>query len=152
MSHVWSRAWSLVAVILLTVILTLQIPRKALFFVPAHPRSSKPFVSFVTFKQPLYDELLQRAQMSWQTRRLVRGNSSDGLTDAFQAFPEPALPKQVQPADLFWTPPHALTHPSPLNLFPPSVALPTDLTPRTETTNETDYILHQELLALPPAE
>lgn len=60
--------WPLVAVVLLTVILTLQIPRKALFFVPVPAELPKPFASFVAYDAAAYERVVQQVRMSWQMR------------------------------------------------------------------------------------
>ena len=47
MSRLVRDCWPLVAVVALTAILALQIPRKAIFFTPVPVAASEPFASFV---------------------------------------------------------------------------------------------------------
>ena len=60
--------WPLFAVVALTTVLALQIPRKALFFAPVPPRRQAPFASFATYGPQAYAQLVQKVRMSWQLR------------------------------------------------------------------------------------
>lgn len=58
--------WPLAAVVALTTILALQIPRKAIFFSPASVAAVRPFASFVTYDSAAYESVMQKVRMSWQ--------------------------------------------------------------------------------------
>lgn len=58
--------WPLVAVVTLTTILALQIPRKAIFFSSAPIVPGRPFASFVIYDAAAYESVMQKVRMSWQ--------------------------------------------------------------------------------------
>lgn len=60
------ECWPLAAVVALTTILALQIPRKAIFFSPAPVSIARPFASFVTYDAAAYESVMQKVRMSWQ--------------------------------------------------------------------------------------
>ncbi|MGN0847525.1 MAG: hypothetical protein ACI4RA_09110 [Kiritimatiellia bacterium] len=87
--------WPLLAVVALTAVLALQIPRKALLFEPVGVTVPKPFASFVTYDAATYGAVVQRARMSWQ----VRGSTvptSESRIDAFD-FVDDAPPLGALP-------------------------------------------------------
>lgn len=92
--HAW---WPVAAVVLFTVTLVLQIPRKALFFLPASVDPVEPFVSFVSLDDDAYVRLVRRIRMAWQMRgRPLVGGLADSRTDAFD-FSSPLPPPVYLP-------------------------------------------------------
>ena len=117
--HAW---WPVAAVVLFTVTLVLQIPRKALFFQPRDVEPMEPFVSFVALDDGAYARLVQRIRMSWQIRgRPLAGGIADSRTDAFD-FSSPLPPPAYLPlravAESSSMP--SATPPPPPALLPPS--------------------------------
>ena len=68
MRNLVHELWPLVAVVALTLVLALQIPRKALLFRPAPVSAGTPYASFVAYSPEAYARLMQRVRMSWQVR------------------------------------------------------------------------------------
>ena len=92
--HAW---WPVAAVVLFTVTLVLQIPRKALFFHPRAVDPVEPFVSFVSLDGDAYAQLVRRIRMAWQIRgRSFAGGIADSRTDAFD-FSSPLPPPVYLP-------------------------------------------------------
>lgn len=60
--------WPPAAVVALTVVLVLQIPRKALFFSSIPRMETVPFASFVAYDEAAYGALVRKVRMSWQVR------------------------------------------------------------------------------------
>lgn len=92
--HAW---WPVAAVVLFTATLVLQIPRKALFFLPASVVPVEPFVSFVSLDDAAYARLVSRIRMAWQMRgRPLASGVADSRTDAFD-FSSPLPPPAYLP-------------------------------------------------------
>ena len=92
--HAW---WPIAVVVLFTVTLVLQIPRKALFFVPVYDDPAEPFVSFVSLDDDAYVRLVSRIRMTWQMRgKPISGGIADSRTDAFD-FSSPLPPPVYLP-------------------------------------------------------
>lgn len=99
MSRLIRDCWPLVAVVALTAILALQIPRKAIFFTPVPVVESEPFASFVAYDAETYESVLQRVRMSWQIRTAAE-NPYESRVDALDLgeedlrFPPLGLPAE----------------------------------------------------------
>lgn len=88
--HAW---WPVAAVVAFTVALVLQIPRKALFFVPAVEADVEPFVSIIALDGASYVALVRRMRMSWQMRgRVLSTGTVDSRAAAFDAIDLPPVP------------------------------------------------------------
>ena len=92
MRRLFHACWPTVAVVALTALLALQIPRKALFFRAVAPRRTEPFASFVEFDGKTYANLMQKVRMSWQMRQGSAGRAEGLLVipDLKDAPPPPA--------------------------------------------------------------
>ena len=119
--HDW---WPVAAVTLFTVMLVLQLPRKAIF--PPTPTESavEPFASFVELDGAAYAAVLKRVRMSWEMRARMQLSGGESRTAAF-AFDEPVPP----PLSLgggaefsagYRAPRDAPPIPAPPTLWPPS--------------------------------
>lgn len=92
--HMW---WPVAAIVLFTVTLVLEIPRKALFFQPVAVSTAEPFVSFISLDDESYARLVRRISMAWQIRgRALAGGVADSRTDAFD-FSVPLPPPTYLP-------------------------------------------------------
>ncbi len=93
--HKW---WPVAAVTLFTVLLVLQIPRKAIF--PPTPSEGKvePFASFVELDDDAYAAVIQNVRMSWQLRARTQFSGGESRTTAFD-FDEPVPPPKSLPID-----------------------------------------------------
>ncbi|MDO5317374.1 MAG: hypothetical protein Q4G65_01995 [bacterium] len=143
--------WPLAAVVALTTILALQIPRKAIFFSPASVSSSRPFASFVTYDAATYESVMQKVRMSWQMNGVAEA-SFESRVDALE-ISEDVL--ELRPLELpvefsigYVAEPVTT---SPVPLLPPSVAdrsvlVPVDDPP--DDRQETNA-LRIDLLSLP---
>ena len=98
--HDW---WPVAAVTLFTLLLVVQIPRKAIFPPAPVENAVTPFASFVTLDDDAYAAALQRVRMSWQLRSRAQLGGGESRTAAFE-FDEP-LPApraaSAAPAPLF---------------------------------------------------
>ena len=90
--HAW---WPVAAVVLFTTVLVLQIPRKALFFKPVNFESAEPFVSFVSFGDEEYSQLVRNIRMAWQMRP-IHGDTADSSADTLD-FTESLPPPEYLP-------------------------------------------------------
>lgn len=123
MKRLLHEAWPLAAVVALTAVLALQIPRRALFFEPVSPSESGPAASLVTFDDAAYASVIQKVRMSWQVRGAVGVSSESRLDDVRGGEAElqelPALPL----GDEFAAAWHSGYAPPPsVPLLPPTVA------------------------------
>ncbi len=103
-AHKW---WPVAAVTLFTMLLVLQIPRKAIF--PPTPAEIKiePFASFVELDDDAYAAVIQNVRMSWQMRARTQLSGGESRTTAFD-FDEPVPPPRYLPIDgRFSSPYHA---------------------------------------------
>ena len=115
--------WPLAAVVALTVVLALQIPRKALFFAPAPVHGVTPFASFVEYAPDVYDRLVQRVRMSWQVRAQGIDPGAGARVDEPGGEEEIPLPAELALPDAFLAAsPAALPVTATVPLRPPSVA------------------------------
>ena len=142
--HAW---WPIAVVVLFTVTLVLQIPRKALFFVPVYDDPAEPFVSFVSLDDDAYVRLVSRIRMTWQMRgKPISGGIADSRTDAFDfsdSLPPPAfLPLRAVAAAAPLPPAPSPPRPS---LLPPSLARAMPPLPAVRSLPDRD----PDLLALP---
>ena len=115
--------WPPVAVVAFTLVLALQIPRKALFFSAEPVAEPVSFASFAEFDANAYGRIVQKVRMSWQVRAQGIDPGAGSRVDDLgfdEAAPEPAaLPL---PGGF---PVHAAVRPAPAApapLQPPSVA------------------------------
>jgi len=119
--HDW---WPVAAVTLFTLLLVLQIPRKAIF--PPAPAESavEPFASFVTLDDDAYAAALQRARMSWQLRARTQLSGGESRTTAFE-FDEPLPAPRTLPVGAAFAAPYRaprLAPPAPAGLLPATLA------------------------------
>ena len=138
--HTW---WPVAAVVVFTVTLVLEIPRKALFFQPVTVARAEPFVSFVTLDDEAYARLVRRISMSWQMRgKSLAGGVADSRTDAFD-FSDP-LPPPAYLAFRAVAPSSRMSHvpapPAP-PLFPRTLGRETPPVPVTEAPPDRDPAL-----------
>lgn len=99
MNRLVRDSWPLVAVVALSTILALQIPRKALFFTPVTVSESEPFASFVMYDAKSYESVIQRVRMSWQMRGGAE-NAYESRVDALDfAEDVPNLPPLGLPSE-----------------------------------------------------
>ena len=142
--HAW---WPVAVVVLFTVTLVLQIPRKALFFVPVHVDPVEPFVSFVSLDDDAYTRLVSRIRTTWQMRgRPIAGGIADSRTDAFD-FSDPLPPPAFLPLRAVAEAiplPSVSSSPRP-SLLPPSLACEMPPIPAVRSLPDRD----PDLLALP---
>ena len=123
MRRLLHELWPLAAVVALTMVLALQIPRKALFFAPEPVRGVVPFVSFVEYAPEVYDRLMQRARMSWQVRAQGADPGAASRVDELGGEEELPLPAELLLPDAFAAAaPAALLRAGTASLWPPSVA------------------------------
>ena len=143
--------WPLAAVVALTTILALQIPRKAIFFSPASVSSSRPFASFVTYDAAAYESVMQKVRMSWQMSGVAeasfesRVDALDITDDAMELRPL-ELPAEFSVG--YSAEPVAM---SPGPLLPPSVADCSALVPVDDPPDDRQEAnaLRADLLSLP---
>lgn len=145
--------WPLFAVVALTTVLALQIPRKALFFAPVPPRRQAPFASFATYGPQAYAQLVQKVRMSWQLRAqgfdATAASRVDEL-DLVEDYPPP--PELGLPAGFARRPPAVSAAPASAPLLPPSVAdaaPPRPVARPPDDGDEVRTLLRRELLEIP---
>ena len=92
--HDW---WPVAAVTLFTLLLVLQIPRKAIFPPVPSENAVAPFASFVTLDDDAYAAALQSVRMSWQLRARAQFSGVESRTAAFE-FDDTPLPPLTLPA------------------------------------------------------
>lgn len=154
MKQLLHELWPLAAVVALTVVLALQIPRRALFFEPVPVTETRPAASFVAFDDATYAAVIQKVRMSWQVRGSV-GLSSESRVDDVPGEDEsgPVLP--AHPLDAVfsapWRPVSARTPVVPL--LPPTVASTATLEPVATPPDDAAEARQRrlELLDLPPS-
>ncbi len=145
------RAWPLMAVVALATTLTLQIPRKALFFKPVERVSSRPFASFVSYDAAAYASVVQKARMSWQVRG-ARGRTFESHVDAFDLAEDLPPPKALRlPEEFLNARAPGAADGVPVPLLPPSVADVSALVPVDAPPEEGGDVRgsRADLLALP---
>jgi len=151
MRRFFHDSWPLAAVVALTTILALQIPRKAIFFSPVPVSTTKPFASFVTYDAEAYESLIQKVRMSWQMRGAAE-TMSESRVDALD-FTEDV--PEYRPLDL---PPEFSAARSaepmtvaPVPLLPPSMADRSPLVPLDRPVDDRveAKALRTDLLTLP---
>ena len=98
MRRILHACWPLAAVVMFTVALALQIPRKALFFRPVKLERSVPYASFVEFGESEYAAIMQKVRMSWQVRSHGAGAYAESPIGALDPDDEPP----PAPLDLFY--------------------------------------------------
>lgn len=150
MNRLLHELWPLGAVVALTVLLALQIPRKALFFAPVAARAPEPFAAFVSYDAAAYEAVMQKVRMSWQLGART-GPGVESRVDAFDVPEEPPPPEPLPLPRAFavpWTSP--LPPPEPVALLPPSRADAAPPAPVAAPPDDADERrLRAELLALP---
>ena len=152
MKDLLHESWPLVAVVALTVVLALQIPRRALFFTPVPVRAAKPYASFVSYDRDAYARLEQRVRMSWQVRAQGVDPGAGSHLDEFgldEDMPPPA--EMPLPGDFVSRGTSVATKAVPAPLLPPSVAETAALRPVSEPPDDDAdaRALRRELLELP---
>ena len=151
MNRLLHESWPLVAVVALTTILALQIPRKALFFEPVAARPPEPFASFVVYDAAAYESVVQKVRMSWQMRGAA-GPAFESRVDAFD-FAEDAPPRPALGLPRAFTVPWTSAPPPPAraSLLPPSLADRAPLVPVPAPPDDAAeaHQVREDLLALP---
>ncbi len=151
MNRLLHESWPLVAVVALTTILALQIPRKALLFEPVAARPPEPFASFVVYDAAAYESVVQKVRMSWQMRGAA-GPAFESRVDAFD-FAEDAPPRPALGLPRAFTVPWASAPPPPARaaLLPPSLADRAPLVPVPAPPDDAAeaHQVREDLLALP---
>ena len=125
MKDIFHEWWPVAAVTLFTLLLVVQIPRKAIF--PPMPGESgvAPFASFVTLDEGAYAAALQNVRMSWQLRARTQLSGGESRTAAFD-FDEPLPAPSVLPVGESFLEPYRsprVAPPSPPPLLPATFAL-----------------------------
>ena len=119
--HDW---WPVAAVTLFTLLLVLQIPRKAIFPPVPSENAVAPFASFVTLDDDAYAAALQSVRMSWQLRARTQLGGGESRTAAFD-FDEPLPAPRALPAGAAFADPYRAPRaapPPPPPLFPATLA------------------------------
>lgn len=146
------RIWPPVAVVAITLVLALQIPRKALFFSANAVAEPAPFASFVEYDAQTYGRIVQKARMSWQVRARGVDPGAGIRVDDLGFDEEPPAPAALPLPRGFSV--HAAARPAadaPAPLLPPSVAdaAPPAAVPVAPDDGAEARALRAELLALP---
>ena len=100
--HDW---WPVAAVTLFTLLLVVQIPRKAIFPPAPVENAVTPFASFVMLDDDAYAAALQRVRMSWQLRSRAQLGGGESRTAAFE-FDEPLPAPRALPAGTAFAEPY----------------------------------------------
>lgn len=155
MKGLFREFWPLFAVVALTLVLALQIPRKALFFQAAEVSPRTFSASFATYAPEAYAQLLQKVRMSWQLR--AQGVDPTAASrveelDLVEDFPPPE--ELGLPAGFARHAPTESAAPAPAPLLPPSVAdaaPPQPVLQPPDDAAEVRAALRRELLEVPPS-
>ena len=119
--HEW---WPVAAVTLFTLVLVVQIPRKAIFPPTPAEQDVEPFASFVTLDDDAYATALQRVRMSWQLRARTQLGGGESRTAAFE-FDDPVPAPRALPVGAAFSAPYRAPRaapPAPAPLLPASLA------------------------------
>ena len=119
--HEW---WPVAAVTLLTLLLVVQIPRKAIFPPVPEECAVDAFASFVTLDDAAYAAALQSGRMSWQLRARMQLSGGESRTASF-AFDEPVPAPRTLPVGAAFSAPYRPPRPpspAPAPLLPASLA------------------------------
>jgi len=126
--HEW---WPVAAVTLFTLVLVVQIPRKAIFPPTPAEQGVEPFASFVTLDDDAYATALQRVRMSWQLRARTQLGGGESRTAAFE-FDDPVPPPRALPAGAAFAAPYRAPRaapPAPAPAEPEPVSAPPPVAP-----------------------
>lgn len=128
MKPAFQNLWPVAAVASLTVVLAVQIPSGALFFVPSRPAEHAPYAAFVEISPEVYGQLVDKVRMTWQRRARTLGGGLDSRVGEFtfdDPLPPPEyLPYRPQISDVSPVPLSFSARPNASRLLPPSLALP----------------------------
>ncbi len=124
------NAWPVATVVSLSAILAMQIPRKALFFVPMRFDPPRPCAAFVEISPEVYGQLVDKVRMSWQQRPKMTGMGLESRVGGFTPDDPPPEPEYLPfhgsppsaPFDAAQSVPPATQSP----LMPPSLATTRD--------------------------
>lgn len=120
------NAWPVAAVVSLSAILAMQIPRKALFFTPRRFDPPRPCAAFVEISPEVYGQLVDKVRMSWQQRPKMTGIGLESRVGGFTPDvppPEPEyLPFHVPPPDVPFSAAPDAPSAAQAPLMPPSLA------------------------------
>lgn len=151
MRRLFHDSWPLAAVVALTTILALQIPRKAIFFTPVPVSTTRPFASFVTYDAEAYESLMQKVRMSWQMRGAAE-TAFESRVDALDFTEDmPEFRPLDLPAEFSAARSAEPAAAAPVPLLPPSVADRSPLVPLARPADDRVEVkaLRDDLLALP---
>ena len=118
--HEW---WPVAAVVLFTLFLAVQIPRKAIFPPMSAENAADPFASFIALDDDAYAAAIQSGRMSWQLRARTQLSGVESRTAAFE-FDDPTPPPRTLPAGPAFSAPFSAQRPAPPA---PAVLLPASL-------------------------
>lgn len=154
MSRFLHAVWPLVAVVSLTILLALQIPRKAIFFTPSNQVREAPFASFVVYDAEAYDALMRKVRMSWQVRAQGVDPRAGSHVETIGSDDEPPLPQGLELPKGFFATRETTEKTAPEGtdaLLPPSVADTTPLHPVKAPPDDAEpaRTLRAQLLELP---
>jgi len=144
--------WPLASVCALTVVLSLQIPSRALFFRPANRLDTVPFASCVVYDARAYEALVRKARMSWQVRARGVDPRAESAVDAIGLEEAPPAPDALAlPADFFSSSAASPRAERACPLAPPSVADAAPVRPVAAPPDDAAgaRALRDELLTLP---
>lgn len=152
MKRLLHEVWPLAAVVALTVVLTLQIPRKALLFESVSVPETRAYASVVSFDDAAYASVVQKARMSWQVRGAVGISSESRVDDVLGAEEELSSLQPLELDDEFSVPWRSVGETVPtVSLLPSTVALTSSLHPVATPPDDAAEAraLRLELLELP---
>lgn len=93
MKKLFHNYWQVVVVAFFTIVLALQIPRRALLFAPQKYVSPAVYASFITIDPQVYSNMIDKVRMSWQQRARSAGRGLDSRVGEFD-FEDPLPPPE----------------------------------------------------------
>lgn len=121
------NAWPVAAVVFLSTLLAMQIPRKALFFTPRRFPSPQSCAAFVEISPEVYGQLVDKVRMSWQQRPKMAGMGLESRVGGFTPDDPPPEPEYLPFAGHRPTGPFDMAAAAPsaamAELMPPSLAM-----------------------------
>ena len=93
MKKMFHNYWQVVVVAFFTIVLALQIPRRALLFAPQKYARPAVYASFITIEPQVYSNMIDKVRMSWQQRARSVGRGLDSRVGEFD-FEDPLPPPE----------------------------------------------------------